>query len=406
MGALNNFLSKIFGGRKENTFPKGELVNFMSLFSTNEVRSDLNSTFISCLDTNAQFLCKIKPEVQIKGDSAKNKKDLTYLLSVKPNRIMDAPTFWEAVARSYFENNVAICWVIRDLFSTDLSPIEIYPLDISETGLNLGVNPTDGNLYSSFRINGQIHYASSEDLIIVQRNRSIGELLGKRSKSIDQALKVIAAGYAGAEKAVTESQYIRFIAQGSTQLSDENQKKYNAILQDVLNTAKNGVAVIPSGATLVPANSQGKWLPDADLSGFKSDIYEYFGVNEKIVSAMFTEDDYQSYYERTLEPFCSKLGAQLTIKLLSENEISKGNEIVVPTYPLQTVSIKTRIALATAMEGLPMVVPNDVLSLLYQPTYAGGENPQASLNWVKAQDQSKYQTGTSNGPPKIDSKDD
>lgn len=61
--------------------------------------------------------------------------------------------------------------------------------------------------------------------------------------------------------------------------------------------------------------------------------------------------------------------------------------------PLQTASMATRIKIATAMMSLPVVVPNNIARLLYQPIYEGGDEPQSSLNWVKAKDQSKYQTG-------------
>jgi len=393
MGAISNFLSKIFGGRKEKSFSNGSLVNWMGLWMSSDAKAEMDATFNACVDTNSEFLCAIQPKCVIGDHDADGKKHLTELMSLKPNRANDAPTFYESMAHSYFSDNIAIAWIIRDLLSPTLEPIEIWQLDVNDSNFQIGVSKSDGKIYASFNLSGSTHYASYDDLVIVQRNKSVSDLLSHRSKCLDQSLKVIAATSTGAERAVTESQYIRFLAQTNSQFSDSNQDAMTSKLQDVLSKAKNGVGVVPAGATLTPINISGKWLPDADASGFKKDIYNYLGTNEKMTNRSFNEDEYQSFFNGTELPFIRKLEAQLTLKMLTENERIKGNKIIIPKSPHQCVSMKTRIQMVSAMSSLPTIRPNDALRLLDLPTYEDGENPQASLNFVKSQDQSQYQTG-------------
>jgi len=393
MGAINNFLSKLFAGRKEKSFSSSSVVNWMGLWMSADAKAEMDATFNSCVDTNAEFLCSIQPKCVISGHDADQKKWLTDILSLKPNRSYDAPTFYESMAHSYFSDNIAIAWIIRDLSSPSFDPVEIWQLDINDSQFEIGISKTDGKIYASFSLNGSVHYASTDDLIIVQRNKSVSDLLSHRSKCLDQSLKVIAATSSGAERAVTESQYIRFLAQTNSQFSDKNQDEMSAKLQDVLSKAKNGVGVVPAGSTLTPINITGKWLPDADASGFKKDIYNYLGTNEKMTSRTFNEDEYQSFFNGTEMPFIHKLEAQLTLKILTEGERIKGNRIIIPKSPHQCVSMKTRIEMVSAMSSLPTIRPNDALRLLDLPIYEDGETPQASLNFVKTKDQSKYQTG-------------
>lgn len=406
MGTIANFLSNIFKGNKPPS-NKLETISFMSLLNSPEAKAELNSTYTSAVNAHASFLSKIQPAVRYKSDDSMNKAYMTRILSLQPNRLMNAPRFWNSMARSYFANNLAIAWLVWDYTQPGIPLTEIWPIDIIDSGLVLAVNPADGRLYGKFRFNSSVIYADSADLLIIQRDASISDLLAGRSKAIDADLKVIAAAYETAERAVIESRYIRFLAKTGTQISGTNQKQYREQLEELINEAKGGIVPIPAGTDLVPVTSKGQWLPDADVEGYKDDIYRYLGTNKKIVDGSFNEDEYQSYYERSLEPFCVQAAAEMTIKLLTKSEIEHGNKIEVSTDPLQTASLKTRISIATAMEGLPVIVPNDVLSLLHQPTYSGGEVPQASLNYVNKEKQDQYQGvggtpkgGTDNGSNK------
>ena len=391
MGIFTNILHKVFPGRK--TRPNGQgAATFLGVrLPGTSAAAELDATFNNCVSTNATNLCSIEPAVFYKGAANDKRKRLNNLLAFKPNRFQNAPEFWETVAAAYFRDNVALIWIIRDWTSPSLEPTEFIQLDPYENHVGVTVSNVDGNLYAEFDFQGAKHYVSWSDLIVVQRNKSISDLTAKRSSSINAPLNVIAAATKGAETAVTQSQFIRFLAQTNTQLSEQNQKIMDERLQSVLSNAQNGVGVVPAGSTLTPVNTAGKWLPDADVTGFKKDIYAYFGTNEKILTRSYNEDEYLAYVVSTLSPFCTKLEAELTNKILTATEIAHGNEIRIPIDKLQAASLKTRILMANVVQRESIHIPNTVFELLYLPTFEEGAKPQKSLNFVDSDKANEYQ---------------
>lgn len=391
MGTISQILGKLFS-KKEKRKSKTFLANISPLFGglmfgSNNAAAEINATFISAVNTNATFLSKISPKYTYKGEEQNSR--LNFLLQLKPNPNMNALRFWKIMAKSYFMDNLAVAWIVKD---SDGYVSSLYSIDVSDI-VQISVDQTTGLQWFKFRFGGSTQVISEDDLIIIQRDASLKDLLCGRSKAIDKSLEVINAAYTAAQRAVLESTYIRFLASSDTMLSDEKRKSAEKEVEDALNQAKNGLAMLPSGINLTPISSGGKWLPDSDVEGYKNDILEYLGCPKSIVQRNFTEDIFQSYEEGTLEPFCLEGQQELTYKLLTKRQIQQGIRIEISTDPIQTASLKTRISIADSMLKLPTIVPNDILRLLHQPTYEGGDEPQSSLNWVSNDLKSKYQLG-------------
>ena len=203
------------------------------------------------------------------------------------------------------------------------------------------------------------------------------------------------------------SQYIRFIIKSATNLSDQVLEERQKKASEQIYKNKDGVIYLSGADEIKEVTSNGKWPQAIELENIKKDIYAYLGITPEIVMGKFSEDEWQAYHESSIEPFCTELAQELTRKLYTKSEIERGNLIKVDMDPLQTASMGTRIKIANAMMTLPVVVPNNIARLLYQPTYIGGDEPQASLNWVKSKDQSKYQTGEEEDkPPKEEDPED
>lgn len=393
MGAIGNLFNSLFGRKKAK--PSGNKLTNLNIFSpsfNSEAKAELNSTFVSAVNAHARHLSKIQPKCYLKDGPADSRKYMDRILSLSPNPVQNGAQFWKAIAKSYYYNNLVMIYPIWD-YSIYKEPLrELWPIDTVDNNVQIATTP-EGKVAVRFFINGKEYYDLVENLIILQRETDVSQIFTGRSKAIDATLKVLQTSYEGLDQAVRMSQYIRFIIMSSTNLSDtvieERQKKAS---ERIYNN-KDGITYLSGGDELKEVTSNGKWPLSPELANFKNDIHEYLGITPEIVKGKFSEDEWQAYQESSIEPFCIELEQELTRKLFSAQEIERGNSIRVDMDPLQTASMATRIKIATAMMSLPVVVPNNIARLLYQPTYEGGDEPQSSLNWVKAKDQSKYQTG-------------
>ena len=142
---------------------------------------------------------------------------------------------------------------------------------------------------------------------------------------------------------------------------------------------------------MTKVESSGKWASSDEIKDLKNDIYEYQGITEEIIKGKYTENEWQSYYESTLEPFLIELQTELTFKLFTKEEICKGNNIRVISNRLQNASLETRLKIATAYMKLPVYKPNVITNLLYLPDLENGDKEYATLNFVNADKQDDYQ---------------
>src|SRR5690606_34753997 len=74
-------------------------------------------------------------------------------------------------------------------------------------------------------------------------------------------------------------------------------------------------------------------------------VFRYFGVSEAIVKGDCTEDQWNAFYESTIEPLAVQMSLEFTSKLFTPRELGHGNEIIFEANRLQYASMKTKLDL-------------------------------------------------------------
>ena len=105
-----------------------------------------------------------------------------------------------------------------------------------------------------------------------------------------------------------------------------------------------------------------------------------------------------------IEPIALQLSLEFTFKLLTERERGFGNKIIFTSNRLQYATLQTRATIGSVLYDRGIITINEYRELLYYEPIEDGDVRMVSLNYVKADDQSLYQTGqqgegTGSGPP-------
>jgi len=364
---------------------------FQPIFSEGASK-EMNATFMNCVNSNARHFSKIMPLCLLNGVEAKNRGKLVRILQFKPNPRQNAATFWRTVAKSYFLRNVALIWPEWD-FSKPLEPLKaLWPIDLASGSVQFVVNKKDGRIAVRFTINGSTNYEWLEDLIVLERDVDLSGNFCSTSPYIDQTIRAISTQNDGIINTILQGNFIQYICSMSGNVAPEVLKRRQEEADKLWFGNKSRVIMVNGGESLQRIEPRGT-IPGADiLKEFKRDVYQYQSTTEEIVTGKYTEAEWQSYYESCLEPLINELNQELTNKLLSEWEFFKGNRIEIQTNPLQTASIGTRTKIVASLKGiLPIVVPNDLLKLLYLPPIEGGDKPMQTLNFVDAEKANDYQ---------------
>ena len=345
-----------------------------------------NDVFMSAVLCNARHTSKVNVKAYRNDDVLDN--DLTFLLNRRPNEIMSASTFWEKARINYdCDTNVFIYldWEITQL-GKKLNSLWI----LDPTGIQV-LPDENKNLWFSFYVDRKQIYCDESQLAVISKNINKNEMFGSGNSCIKKTLDIINTNYQGIDNAIKSSAYIRFVLQTATLMQgDAKTKKAKEFSDAMLNAELNntGLAVIDGAEKLTQIDNKGDYVHYEEIKIFQDNVYKYLGVNEKILRAENNDNEWQAYYESTLEPFFVKLADELTYKLFSSRELGFGNEIRAETNRIQNASYDTRLKIAERIQLLPKYAPNLVLKLLYLPEIEGGDDLYENKNYQQALDNS------------------
>ena len=389
-GVSMGLFSNIFKTKKQNG-NMTELINgftptFLSLCDV-----DNSDVFATAVQTNARHISKLRFEhyyIDNKGNrTIKKNSFLGYLLNLRPNKFMNAATFWEKAAYAYYTYNNLFIYIERDSFGYAKS---LWVLDPHYIRFLKDVN---GGYWLDISLNDSQFTVSFEDIIHIARNVNANEFLGTDNAAIYKVLQLIDTNYQGIEHAIKLSAFIKFIVTTTTNLSPGVLEKRAKEFTDQWLDAKKDGGVIFTGAgnTVTPVSNQPKYTNADEQKILDLKVNNYLGVNEKIINSLYSEDEWQSYYESTLEPFVIKIEKELTYKFFTDRQIGFGNEIAVIADKLQHATFGTRIKMITETREIGAMTVNEIRELLYMAAVPDGDVRQVSLNFVKSDKQDEYQ---------------
>lgn len=401
MGVIANFFNRIKGKNKDLNVKNTNLMTLFAPYFSGGQSPDLNTTFVSAVNTHAKHISKVRLICQINDEVDEDKAYLNRLLEISPNPIMTSPIFWKTMATSYFMHNVAIAFVEWN-YTNIKNPIKaIWPLDFDKNSLECRVNAA-GELFVSFSLGGQKKTADYTDLLVLTREVDPSTLpFGRRSPAIDAVLRVLQANYEGIEQSIKTSAFIRFLVSSTTPLTEQAKKeKAKYFAETYLGKDSSGVVYVDQASQVTKVDSQAKYANHEESKDLKNDVLSYQGISEKIIKSEYNEDEWQAYYESNIESFFNEAEAELTSKLLSEADVIRGCRIRTEANRLHSASLKTRKDIAEAYMKLPVYRPNTVCDLLFLPKLENGNKEFGNLNYVGADIQDEYQLDKVNQKPK------
>lgn len=172
-------------------------------------------------------------------------------------------------------------------------------------------------------------------------------------------------------------------------------KEFQTAYMDASN--EGGLGGLDNTMEFHEINQKAPPIPTMQSQFLRENIYRYYNVNENILMLKFTEAEWNSFYESVIEPIALQLSLEFTFKLLTERERGFGNKIIFTSNRLQYATLQTRSTIGSALYDRGIITINEFRELLYYEPIEDGDVRMVSLNYVKADDQSLYQTGKEGG---------
>ena len=275
------------------------------------------------------------------------------------------------------------------------------------------INPTNvdfiedesGRLFVTFTfMNGHTTTIKYDDVIHIRYNYSVNEYMGGNllgqpdHKALLATLELNDTLLKGVAKAMKASYAVNGVVKYNTLLDDGKTEAALAELERKLSNNESGFLPLDLKADFTPLEHKSEIVDDATLKFIDDKILRNFGVPLHILEGDYTKEQYEAFYQKTLEPIIVAISQTMTKKLFTDRERSFGNKIELYPKELIFMTVTQTLDMINLLAPTGAMFENEKRTALGLPPLPELEGKRyMSLNWIDANNAEQYQVGLQNG---------
>lgn len=373
-----------------------------SQFGTNVYASDVVQQALKCI---ADEIKKLNPtHVRYTGaDSVPVKSTIQDVLN-EPNPLMTQSEFLEKCTYLLLMNYNLFIIPIYRTWTDEQTGAErryyeaLYP--IQPTTVNF-IEDASGRLFVQFIFaNGYDTTILYENVIHWKYNYSVNQYMGgdyngqPDNSALLKTLELNEQLLKGIAKAMNSSYAVNGVVKYNTLIDDGAVMKALQELETKLNNSESGFLPLDLKADFTPLKREVELVDDNTLKFIDEKILRTWGIPLDILRGDFTKEQYEAFYQKTLEPLIKSFSQALTKKLFTEREKAFGNRIELYPKELIFLSVSQTLEMLNTLSPTGALYENEkraALGLRPLPELEGKR--YMSLNWIEADKATEYQTG-------------
>lgn len=365
--------------------------------------SDIIGSIENCIAVNVG---KLTPQIVRKDSRGMTIKDdyLARLLSLRWAPELSAYDALYKIAATLIRKSNSFSAI---LYNDDFSKIKaIVPLTVRD--YRIFEDDAENILFRfTWDYDGKTYTLPYQSVIHIKARFSKKRFIGTPpDQAVKTTLELLNATGQALKNTVKNSANLKGYLKYNNFIDEEELKAKVKEFQEAYMSAENdgGMAGIDNSMEFHEITQRTPNIPTLQSQYLRDNLYRYYGVNEAILMSKFTEGEWNAFYESVIEPIALQLSLEFTFKVLSERERGFGNKIIFTTNRLQYATLQTRATIGSVLYDRGIITINEYRELLYYEPIEDGDVRMVSLNYVKADDQSLYQTGQQGtgggkGPP-------
>ena len=246
----------------------------------------------------------------------------------RPNPLMTTTDFIEKIVWNLFFNYNSFVLPEWDESNrlVNLWPIQPVNVDFLEDG--------KGEYWVKFQfansLEGTVRY---RDVIHLRYNYSVNQWMGGNMMGqpdlevLDKTLELNSTMLEGVGKALKSSFAINGVVKYNTMIDEQKAEESIKRLTDALNRNESGLMGLDLRGEFIPFKRDIKLVDPDTLKFLDEKILRHFGVPVCILNGDYTVEQYEAFYQKTLEPLVEEMNQAFTKCIFSDRESSFGNRI-------------------------------------------------------------------------------
>lgn len=206
---------------------------------------------------------------------------------------------------------------------------------------------------------------------IMTKHQYRNDFFGESNRALFPTMELINIQNQGIQEGVKSAAGYTFIAQLSNFSKAEDlakeRKRYTE--ENFGRDAKaTGLLLFPNTYNNIKQIESKPFVVDADqMNVIKANVFEYFGVNEDILTNSYKADTWSAFYEGAIEPWALQFSEVMTKMLFTLREQSAGNRVMATANRLQYMSNADKLQVSAQMADRGLMTRNEIREIWNLP---------------------------------------
>lgn len=372
-------------------------------FGTNIYASDVVQQALKCI---VDEMKKLNPtHVRYKdSDPVPIKNSSIQEVLSNPNPLMTTSEFIEKVCWLLMLNYNAFIIPTYYTWIDDKTKAErryyeaLYPINPTQVDF---IEDAGGRLFVKFWFwNGYTTTIPYDDVIHIKYNYSVNEYMGGNmmgqpdNQALLGTLELNNTLLQGIAKAMKSSYAVNAVVKYNTLMDDGKTEAAIADLERKLQNSDSGILPLDLKSEFIPLPKNINIIDKDTLKFIDEKILRNFGVPLAILTGDYTKEQYEAFYQKTLEPLIVAISQAFTKKVFSSRERAFGNKIELYPKDLIFMTMTQTLEMIRELSPTGALFENEkrvALGLRPLPELEGKR--YMSLNWIDANNANQYQVG-------------
>ena len=274
----------------------------------------------------------------------------------------------------------------------------LYPIQPAQVDF---IEDASNTLFVKFRFaNGEEYILRHSDVIHLKTHYSVNQYMGGGENGLPDntaLIKVLNINHQllqGVGAAMKASYAVNGVVKYKSLMDGGKTEAALKELEAKLKRSESGFLALDLGSEYIPIKKELK-LVDADTLKFIDEkILRHFGVPLPILTGDFTKEQYEAFYQKTIEPLVISFSQEFTKVLFTKGEKATGNRIKFYPEDLIFMSIDQRIQMVKELSPTGALFENEKrVAFGLRPAAELEGKRYMSLNWIDANKANEYQVG-------------
>ena len=217
------------------------------------------------------------------------------------------------------------------------------------------------------------------NVAVLTRFQYKSDFFGESNHALDPTMKLVHIENEGIEEAVKNGATFRFMARVNNFSKAEDlaneRKRFNET--NLRADEEGGLLLFPNTYTDIKQIDSKPYTPDENERNYiKTNVYNYFGVNEDVMQSKAYGDAWAAFYESVIEPFAIQFSECMTAAAFTDRERSQGSQIMLTSNRLQYLTTAEKLNVSAQLADRGILNRDEVREIWNLPPLPNGEGQE------------------------------